>query len=68
MIAAGIGAGIDRRRHGLHGAGGTAGELGHVLVDDNGPICRCGNRGCLETLVAGPGDRRPAAAARTAPT
>jgi predicted NBD/HSP70 family sugar kinase/biotin operon repressor len=54
MIAAGIGAGIIVGGQMLHGAGGTAGELGHVLVDDNGPICRCGNRGCLETLVAGP--------------
>jgi predicted NBD/HSP70 family sugar kinase/biotin operon repressor len=54
MIAAGIGAGIIVGGQVLHGAGGTAGELGHVLVDDNGPICRCGNRGCLETQVAGP--------------
>lgn len=54
MIASGIGAGIIVGGHVLHGAGGTAGELGHVLVDDSGPICRCGNRGCLETLVAGP--------------
>ena len=30
---------------------GTAGEIGHVLVDENGQMCRCGNRGCLETLV-----------------
>ena len=32
---------------------GVAGEIGHVLADPTGPICRCGNRGCLET-VAGP--------------
>jgi predicted NBD/HSP70 family sugar kinase len=54
MIAAGIGAGIILDGKVVHGAGGTAGELGHVLADENGPICRCGNRGCLETLVAGP--------------
>ena len=54
MIAAGIGAGIVVGGQVLHGAGGTAGELGHVLVNEDGPICRCGNRGCLETLVAGP--------------
>ena len=54
MIAAGIGAGVIVDGAVVHGAGGTAGELGHVLVDDNGPICRCGNRGCLETLAAGP--------------
>ncbi|HEX8123044.1 MAG TPA: ROK family transcriptional regulator [Solirubrobacteraceae bacterium] len=54
MIAAGIGAGVVVDGHLIHGKGGTAGELGHVLLDDNGPICRCGNRGCLETLAAGP--------------
>ena len=54
MIAAGIGAGIVVGGQIIHGAAGTAGELGHVLLDDNGPICRCGNRGCLETLAAGP--------------
>ena len=35
------------------GSGGTAGELGHVLVDETGPICRCGNRGCLEMMAGG---------------
>ena len=54
MIAAGIGAGVVVDGRIIHGVGGTAGELGHVLLDDNGPICRCGNRGCLETLAAGP--------------
>ena len=54
MIAAGIGAGVIVGGNIIHGVGGTAGELGHVLLDDNGPICRCGNRGCLETLAAGP--------------
>ena len=37
----------------LHrGASGTAGEIGHVLVNEQGPICRCGNRGCLETVAS----------------
>jgi len=54
MVAAGIGAGIMVNGRLLHGAGGTAGEIGHILVDPNGPICRCGNRGCLETIAAGP--------------
>ncbi len=51
---AGIGAGlvIGGRLH--RGAGGTAGELGHVLVDEGGAFCRCGSRGCLETVAAGP--------------
>jgi len=34
------------------GAHGGAGELGHVLVDPAGALCRCGNRGCLETYVS----------------
>ena len=50
-LAAGVGAGIVFRGAIFRGAAGTAGELGHVLVDASGPICRCGNRGCLETLV-----------------
>jgi predicted NBD/HSP70 family sugar kinase len=54
MLAAGIGAGIVVDGRIIHGAAGTAGELGHVMLDDNGPICRCGNRGCLETFAAGP--------------
>jgi predicted NBD/HSP70 family sugar kinase len=54
-ISSGIGAGvmIGGRIH--HGAGGTAGEIGHMLVDEAGHVCRCGNRGCLETVAAGPG-------------
>jgi predicted NBD/HSP70 family sugar kinase len=34
------------------GLAGTAGEIGHTTVDEYGIVCRCGNRGCLETLVA----------------
>lgn len=33
------------------GTRGTAGEIGHVLIDPQGPICRCGSRGCLDTIV-----------------
>jgi predicted NBD/HSP70 family sugar kinase len=49
--ATGIGAGLVLRGRLYHGAAGTAGELGHLPVDEAGPICRCGNRGCLETLA-----------------
>ena len=54
-VSTGIGAGliVGGRIH--HGAGGTAGELGHLLVDEDGHVCRCGNRGCLETVAATPG-------------
>jgi len=52
--ATGIGAGLVVDGHLFRGASGTAGELGHVVVVDNGPVCRCGNRGCLEMLAGGP--------------
>ena len=53
-LSAGIGAGLVIGGRPFRGARGVAGEIGHVLVDPQGPICRCGNRGCLETFVAGP--------------
>ncbi|NUP46571.1 MAG: ROK family protein [Catenulispora sp.] len=36
----------------MRGANGFAGELGHLTVDRNGPVCRCGSRGCLEAYIA----------------
>ncbi len=51
MLSSGIGCGLIIDGKLYRGAQGTAGEIGHVLVDENGPMCRCGNRGCLETLV-----------------
>src|SRR3954464_9606016 len=51
MLSSGIGAGLILGGRLYRGAGGTAGEIGHVLVDDQGPMCRCGNRGCLETYA-----------------
>jgi predicted NBD/HSP70 family sugar kinase len=53
-ISSGIGAGIVVDGRPYRGHRGTAGEIGHVVVDAQGPICRCGNRGCLETLASGP--------------
>jgi glucokinase-like ROK family protein len=53
-VATGIGAGLIVDGRLFHGAGGTAGEIGHTTIDENGPICRCGRRGCLETFAAGP--------------
>src|SRR3954454_6842554 len=50
----GIGAGFIVAGTPYVGAGGTAGELGHTVVAPGGPICRCGNRGCLETLAGAP--------------
>lgn len=53
MVSGGVGAGLILDGELYRGTGGTAGELGHVLVDESGPICRCGNRGCLETMAGG---------------
>jgi predicted NBD/HSP70 family sugar kinase len=50
-VSTGIGAGLIVDGRLFRGAGGTAGEIGHTILDPNGPVCRCGNRGCLETLV-----------------
>ncbi|MGA3221111.1 MAG: ROK family transcriptional regulator [Acidimicrobiales bacterium] len=51
-LSAGIGAGILTKGQLLVGAHGLAGELGHVEVAPGGRICRCGNRGCLETVAS----------------
>jgi predicted NBD/HSP70 family sugar kinase len=47
----GVGAGIVLNGEVFRGSAGTAGEIGHITLDENGPICRCGNRGCLDTFV-----------------
>lgn len=49
-VADGIGAGliVDGRLY--RGADGSAGEIGHSTIDERGKMCRCGNRGCLETF------------------
>ncbi|MDX6641656.1 MAG: hypothetical protein QOF12_2667 [Solirubrobacteraceae bacterium] len=53
MVSSGVGCGLVLDGRLYRGAGGTAGEIGHVLVDERGPMCRCGNRGCLETYAGG---------------
>jgi predicted NBD/HSP70 family sugar kinase len=50
-LATGIGAGHIIHGDVYRGAGGTAGEIGHIAVDSNGPLCVCGLRGCLVTLI-----------------
>lgn len=47
--AIGIGCGLIIDGKIYRGSQGTAGELGHTVVDEDGPVCHCGNRGCLET-------------------
>ena len=51
-VSSGIGAGLISGGRLQHGVGGTAGEIGHTLIAEGGPVCRCGNRGCLETLAS----------------
>jgi predicted NBD/HSP70 family sugar kinase/biotin operon repressor len=52
MVSSGIGAGIVLGGQLHRGGTGLAGELGHVLVRSDGVVCRCGNRGCLETVAS----------------
>ncbi|HEV2634043.1 MAG TPA: ROK family protein [Actinocrinis sp.] len=52
--SAGIGAGAICDGRMLLGHGGVAGEIGHVVVEPRGALCRCGNRGCLETVASPP--------------
>ncbi|AKG46027.1 ROK family transcriptional regulator [Streptomyces xiamenensis] len=51
-VASGVGAGLVMDGRIYRGPGGTAGEIGHITLDESGPVCRCGNRGCLETFTA----------------
>jgi N-acetylglucosamine repressor len=51
-VGAGIGAALFLDGHLYSGAGGFAGEFGHITAIENGRLCSCGNRGCLETLVS----------------
>lgn len=53
-ITTGIGAGIVLGGRLHRGASGVAGEIGHTSLDPAGPLCRCGNRGCLEVYAVAP--------------
>ena len=53
-VSTGVGGGIISDGRLLEGQRGAAGEIGHVIVEPGGPLCGCGNRGCLEALIAGP--------------
>lgn len=55
-VSTGIGGGIVVDRRAFRGAGGTSAEFGHqVILPEGGPLCDCGNRGCLEALASGRG-------------
>ena len=53
-IGTGISAGLILNGLLYRGSNGMAGEIGHIVVDPQGPLCSCGARGCLEALAAGP--------------
>lgn len=53
-LAHGIGAGLILNGRLFRGENGVSGEIGHTTVDERGVFCRCGNRGCLETIATTP--------------
>jgi predicted NBD/HSP70 family sugar kinase len=52
MMSSGLGAGLVLGGRLYHGASGIAGELGHIQAQPEGAMCRCGSRGCLETVAS----------------
>jgi glucokinase len=52
-VGTGIGGAIVSDGRLIRGAHGFAGEIGHIIVEPNGPLCGCGNRGCWEQVAAG---------------
>ncbi|MCC5613716.1 ROK family protein [Nostoc sp. CHAB 5836] len=53
-VSTGVGGGWILNGKPWRGAGGMAGEIGHMVVDPAGPVCLCGKRGCVERLASGP--------------
>jgi glucokinase-like ROK family protein len=62
-IGTGIGCGIHLGGGVYRGVDGCAGDIGHIQVDAHGPVCSCGNTGCLEALFSGAAMARDALAA-----
>lgn len=52
-VGTGIGSGLLLNGQLYRGTTGSAGEIGHITIEENGPQCSCGNRGCLEALAGG---------------
>ncbi|MEA3438790.1 MAG: ROK family transcriptional regulator [Chloroflexota bacterium] len=52
-VGSGVGAGLILNGRIYRGAAGLAGEIGHLTIQENGPLCTCGNQGCLEALSGG---------------
>ena len=53
-VANGVGTTVVIDGRLIHGSTNRCGELGHVVIDLNGPLCGCGQQGCLEALISGP--------------
>lgn len=62
-VGTGIGCGIVCHGEVYRGASGSAGDAGHICVDQAGPRCHCGNLGCIEVMAATPAMARLAVAA-----
>ncbi|MFD2046066.1 ROK family glucokinase [Ornithinibacillus salinisoli] len=54
-LGTGVGGGIIANGRILNGENGTAGEIGHIIVEPNGYLCNCGRRGCMETVTSATG-------------
>ncbi|MFJ3493761.1 ROK family protein [Streptomyces sp. NPDC086091] len=67
-LGTGVGGGLVCGGRLLTGAWGSAAELGHLVVDPGGPVCRCGARGCLQAGASGPALAAYATALRDRPT
>ena len=52
-VGTGVGAGLLLDGHIYRGTTGSAGEIGHITIQENGPLCTCGNHGCLEAMAGG---------------
>ena len=55
IMGTGCGGGIVHNGEVITGPQGIAGEWGHMSIDPNGPLCYCGQRGCVETFISGGG-------------
>ena len=52
-VGTGVGGGLIQDGRLVRGASGMAAEFGHIVIAEGGPLCGCGNRGCLEALASG---------------
>ena len=58
IMGSGVGGGIVADGKVWNGAHGIAGEWGHNILDENGEVCYCGKKGCVETVISGPALQR----------